>query len=74
MLLDEWLYRNGMKIKEFAEIVNMSPNYIGFISCGRMALSKKLAKLIEEKTNGEVTAKEMLEDWKQMRLKPKDRT
>lgn len=73
MLLDEWLYKEGMKITAFAEMVNMSPNYIGFIVRGRMCMSKKLAKIIQEKTNGEVTEREMLEDWKQMRMKPKDR-
>ena len=74
MMLDDWLYKEGLQTKEFAKVLNISRQYLSTVICGRLSCGKKIAQLIEEKTNGEVTAKEMLEDWKKMRMKPKDRT
>lgn len=60
MKLKIYLVMNKMTIKEFAEKVEYSRNQISNIINGTSKPSKRLAKVIEEATNGEVKAEDLL--------------
>lgn len=60
MELKLYLMKNRLTIKEFCEKVNYSRNQISGVMSGKLRASKKLAKIIEQATNGEVTAEEVL--------------
>lgn len=60
MELKIYLVKNRLTIKEFCEMVNYSRNQISGVINGKLRPSKKLAKIIEKATNGEVTVEELL--------------
>lgn len=60
MELREYLFRNRISITDFSKKVDFSRNYISQIALGYRKPSKKLAKLIEKETNGEVTLEELI--------------
>lgn len=60
MQLREWLFKNRITGSEFAKRLDFSRGHLYNYMAGRYRISKKLAKYIEEETNGEVTAKEAL--------------
>ncbi len=60
MKLRDYLYFNHIQIKELAETLMIAPSYLSDISRGMRTPSYRLAKSIEEKTGGKVTAEEIL--------------
>jgi len=60
MDLREYLFKKRMSVSDFAKKINFARTYISGIISGANKPSKKLAKIIEEATNGEVTAEELL--------------
>lgn len=51
-----------LSIKKFAESMELSPSHITNYLHGRTIVSKKVARAIERRTHGEVTAEEVLRD------------
>lgn len=60
MDLREYLFRNRIKISTFARSINYGRGYVTEIINGTKTPGKKLAKAIEEATNGQVTINEVL--------------
>jgi transcriptional regulator with XRE-family HTH domain len=60
MDLDEYLFRKRVSQTEFAKELGISRNHLGEILRGRRSPSVKLAKKIEELSQGEVTKEEAL--------------
>lgn len=60
MELKLYLVKNRLTINEFSEMLNYSRTHLSAIINGRLSPSKKLAKMIEKATNGEVSIKELL--------------
>jgi len=60
MDLREYLFRKRITNKDFAKLVRYDHSYIGEIINGKKKPGKKLARLIEEATNGEVTVDELM--------------
>jgi len=63
MLLKLYLVKNKIKIKDFAESIGCSRTHLGEIMNGRRKIGTSLAKLIEIKTNGEVTTDEIMNEF-----------
>jgi len=61
MNLREYLFKKRITPTEFARAINYHPSYIQAIERGQKRAGMKLAKIISEATNGEVTVKEVLE-------------
>lgn len=62
MELKIYLVKNRLTIKQFCEIIGYSRNQISGVMNGNLRPSPRLAKVIEEATNGEVTVAELLKD------------
>lgn len=62
MKLKLYLVKNRLTIKEFCEIINYSRNQISGVINGKLKPGRKLAKIIEQATNGEVTMEELLQE------------
>ena len=60
MWIDEWLFHNKMKIKDFAEKVGVSREYIHAVIRGKRRGGPDFAKKIAELTNNQVTTDEIL--------------
>jgi transcriptional regulator with XRE-family HTH domain len=60
MELKIYLVKNRMTIKEFCEKIGYSRNQISGIINGKLRPSKRLAKVIQDATNGEVKAEDLL--------------
>ncbi len=60
--MDLWIYlkKNRMTIKEFCDLIGYSRNMISGIANNTKKPSKRLALIIEEKTNCEVKAMSLL--------------
>lgn len=54
LTLDEWLWRNKITRKAFAEKIGYSPGYIENIVTGTYRMTKKLAKKVREGTKNQV--------------------
>ncbi len=67
MRLDLWLFLNKTTKKDFAKEIGISRGHLQEIVSGKRRPSIKLAKKIEELTEGKVTKEEMLfpEDFQQ---------
>lgn len=61
MKLKIYLVENKITITDFCESIGCSRTHLGEIMNGRRKIGSSLAKLIEIKTNGQVTAQELLE-------------
>ncbi len=61
MMLRIYLALNRISVTDFAKKINYTRNAVSYVLNERRRASKKMAKLIEQATNGEVTAKELLE-------------
>ena len=64
MQLKLYLVKNRITIKEFCEKIGYSRNQISGIANGKLTPSKRLAKTIEQATNGEVKAEDLMKDTK----------
>lgn len=62
MDLREYLFRHRLSVVDFSKIIECDRAYLSKIVNGKLKPSKRLAKDIEEATNGEVTASELLEE------------
>ena len=60
MKLDEWLFRNRMKQIDFARLIEISRVHLGEIVRNKRIPSVKIAKKIEQATEGKVTKEELL--------------
>jgi len=60
MRLDIYLKTNGISQRDLAEKVKITATHMNLIANRRCTPSKKVAKVIEEMTNGEVTRMELL--------------
>ncbi len=60
MDLRTYLFRHRIKIAEFGRRINFSAIHLHKIISGERKPSKKLAKIIEQATNGEVTIQELM--------------
>lgn len=60
MFLDEYLFYSKISKKEFAKMVGVSYPHFTMIASGKLDCTMKMAKKIEEVTNGKVSVKEML--------------
>ena len=60
MQLKLYLIKNRLTIKEFCEMIGYSRNQISGIANGKLKPSIRLARVIENATNGEVTVEELL--------------
>ena len=64
MDLKEYLYQKRLTLKQFSEIIGYNRSYLSLIMNGKLKPSKRLAKDIQEATNGQVTENELLEEQK----------
>ncbi len=62
MNLRDYLHFERIKLKTFAESIDMSITHISGYINGRLRVSKKVARNIEKITQGKVTAKEIMKD------------
>ena len=60
MDLREYLFRKRLTVKEFSETLDYTRTHLSQIINGNRRPSKRLAKAIEELTEGEVTIHELL--------------
>lgn len=60
MNLRDYLHFERIATKHFAQELDISPTHLYAYLSGRIRISKKLARAIEKKTNGKVTAEEVL--------------
>lgn len=60
MKLRDYLHENRIKIAEFARKLDASRSYINMIVLEEIKPGKRLAKAIEDITEGKVTAEELL--------------
>jgi DNA-binding transcriptional regulator YdaS (Cro superfamily) len=60
--LREYLFYSKISVTDFARNLEVSRSYLNQIVLENMKPSKRLAKDIEEATNGKVTVKELLKD------------
>jgi DNA-binding transcriptional regulator YdaS (Cro superfamily) len=60
MDLREYLFRKRIQIKDFSNVVGYCRQHISDIVNSRRRPSKRLAEAIEQATNNEVTAEELL--------------
>lgn len=70
MELRLYLKKNRLTVNEFCEKVNYSRTHVSAVINKRFRPSKKLAKLIEQATNGEVTMEEILESTNKTKIDP----
>lgn len=61
MDLREYLFRNRLTITDFGKKIDCPRAYLSQIVNGHKKPGKRLAKVIEDATNGEVTAQELLQ-------------
>lgn len=62
MDLRTYLFLKNMTLKSFSETLNYSTAQISQVMHGRRKPGRKLARLIEQATNGEIKAEELLKD------------
>lgn len=62
MELREYLFHKRITVKKFSEMLDCTRTHLSEIIHGRRAPSRRLAKDIEQATNGEVTAEELLKE------------
>lgn len=62
MKLKLYLAENRITIKEFCEQIGYSRNQISGIVNEKLRPSKRLAKVIEDATNGKVKSKDLLKE------------
>jgi transcriptional regulator with XRE-family HTH domain len=60
MKLRDWLLKKGLRQKEFAEIVQVERCHLSSVINKNRNPGKKLAKRIEESTNGAIKAEDIL--------------
>lgn len=60
MQLKLYLVKNRLTIKEFSDMIGYSRNQISGIANEKLKPSLRLAKVIENATNGEVTVEELM--------------
>jgi DNA-binding transcriptional regulator YdaS (Cro superfamily) len=65
MELKIYLVRKKISITEFSKVLGCSRGHLNGVVNGKMRAGSALAKLIEIKTNGEVTAEEVLAEYKE---------
>jgi len=66
MKLKDYLYFNGISIKQMGAMVGCNPNYLGRIVNGHLRASRNLAKAISHETQHEVSVEDIRgkdEDW-----------
>jgi len=66
MHIREYLFVKNMSVKALAELAEVCPDYLSQIKNMKKIPSKKLAKRIERVTDGKVTAKELLNEKKEL--------
>jgi DNA-binding transcriptional regulator YdaS (Cro superfamily) len=59
MDLREYLFRNNIKVSEFAQMINYSRQHVSGVIHGTYKPGRKLAEAIEKATNGEVKARDL---------------
>jgi DNA-binding transcriptional regulator YdaS (Cro superfamily) len=62
MDLREYLFRKRMTVTDFSKLIDYSRTHISEIIHGTRRPGKKVARIIEKATNGEVTAEELLKE------------
>lgn len=62
MILRDYLYFKKQTIKSFAESLELSPQHLSGYMCGKLRVSKKVARAIEKKTHSEVSAEEVMKN------------
>lgn len=65
MDLREYLFRKKMSVAQFGRNINYAPGYISRIIHNKKKPGKKLAKIIEKATDGEVKADELIRKYEQ---------
>lgn len=68
MMLREYLFKNNLKISEFALIIDYSRNHLNQVVIQNKKPGKKMAKAIEKATEGKVTVKELMSVKKEKNL------
>ena len=74
MLLREYLQKEGITYREFAEKLGIHIHSLKNIAYGVRSPSLKLSMQIEDATNGQVTSRELFHDFEkisQAKVKPK---
>lgn len=62
MNLRDYLHFKKIKVTDFAESLELSRSHVMNYLHGRTRVSRKFARAIERKTNGEVTIEEVLKE------------
>jgi transcriptional regulator with XRE-family HTH domain len=60
MPLRLWLFNKNITYKQFGEMIKYDPGYISKICRGKMSAGRKFALIVEEATNYEVSADDIL--------------
>ena len=60
MRLREYLWKNKLTLQAFAKITRYNATYLGEVVNGKRKPGRKCAELLEEVTNGYITAAELL--------------
>ena len=72
MNLRDYMHFRNLKQHELSEMLMIAPNYLGAIARGERKPSIRLAHMIEIKLNGEVTAKEIFDYFKEQQILDKE--
>lgn len=64
MIIRIYLAKYKIDKAKFAELLNCTTDHLGLVANEKRPVSKKMAISIEKATNGEITAKELLEERK----------
>ena len=62
MSIRDYLHNNFIRVKSFAEKLDVCPDHISAIKNGRYHPSKKLAKAIEKVSGGQIKASDLRKD------------
>lgn len=62
MDLREYLFRERLKINQFAKKIKYTPTYVNAIINERVTPGRKVAEAIVEATNGKVTMEELMQN------------
>ena len=60
MQLSDWLAREGVKRKDFAEKIGVSPSYVTALCDGSLWPGRRIMGLIKRATGGDVTADDFM--------------
>lgn len=72
MSLRIYLLKKGMTIAQFARSIDFQPSYIAAIARGKVKAGRKVARIIEMATDGQIKAEEIIAIYTERNLTEKN--